>query len=243
MRHNDILRTLQNLTLRTPKQKEIAEALNVKISVIGNRSARNSNYSLEDLVKLSTYFGVDLIAESNYKVNSFVPTVGEKNETEAISVPITVEDIKTETQNKSITIQYWNDCDINSEKIINPCFSELLLDMQKVIHTYKKNPENLKFIAMPGDEMDGGVFPIKNNDLLVIDISINDTSSTGVYFCQNNSSIFVRRITELVGEGIYISVDNPLYSDILNGRMTYQELEDVGFKVIGKVIGNESIRL
>lgn len=254
IRHKDLDEILFNLIGQKIKQSEIAYALfltenstkkeKTLASVrIGKRSQRNSPYSLQELYKLNEYlqkkYGVNLLSQLNMEMD--LPIIENKSETEA--VPVTVEDIKTETQNKSITIQYWNDCDVNHEKIINPCFSELILDMQKVIHTYKKNPENLKFIAMPGDEMDGGIYPIKNNDLLVIDISINDTSSTGVYFCQNNSSIFVRRITELVGEGIYISVDNPLYSDILNGKMTYQELEDVGFKVIGKVIGNESIRL
>jgi predicted DNA-binding protein YlxM (UPF0122 family) len=159
---------------------------------------------------------------------------------EEIGMP---EKIAEETKEKALTIPYWDDCELNKEKIINPCFSELQVDLQKIIHVYKANYENLRVIAMPGDEMDGGATPLRNNDMLLIDISINDTSSTGVYFCRNNSSIFVRRIVELVGEGIYISVDNPIYADILNGKMSYKELEEVGFKVIGKVIGNESWRM
>lgn len=236
MRHIDILHALQNLTLRTPKQKEIAEALNVKISVIGNRSSRNSNYSLEDLVKLSQYFGVNLVEYSQYEVDIDI------NSTAVIcdrKESFTIEEIRESTKNKSITINYWNDL----ESIKNPLYSELLIDAQKINNHYHTNPENLCIVAMLGDEMDGGQFPIKNNDILVIDTSINDTSTTGIYFCSNHSSIFIRRIVELVGEGIYISVDNPLYQDILNRKMTYRELDEVGFKVIGKVIGNETIRL
>jgi phage repressor protein C with HTH and peptisase S24 domain len=94
---------------------------------------------------------------------------------------------------------------------------------------------------MTGDEMDGGTTPIKNNDLLIIDTNVNNTSSSGIYFYITNKSVFVRRIAEIEGTGLYFSVDNPIYTDVLNDTKSYKELEEVGFKVIGKVIGNESL--
>lgn len=222
-----------------PTTKQIAETIGVKVRALYTRSQRpEQKFSLEEMLKIEQAFGVKLV-NNPLIMDNIRLCVPEIESSSIISPQIIIE----ETKEKAITIPYWNDCEVNSEKIINPCFSELQLDLQKIIHTYKANYENLRTIAMPGDEMDGGAMPLRNNDMLVIDISINDTSSTGVYFCKNNSSIFVRRIVELVGEGIYISVDNPIYSDILNGKMTYKELEDVGFKIIGKVIGNESWKL
>ena len=216
-----------------PTHVEISSILGGKPTPnsLSNRLYNNGFLNIKEKAILDSHFYKKEIDENLMKI---IPQVNQE---------VSIETIGEETKEKAITIPYWSDCEVNSEKIINPCFSELQLDLQKIIHTYKANYENLRTIAMPGDEMDGGATPLRNNDMLVIDISINDTSSTGVYFCKNNSSIFVRRIVELVGEGIYISVDNPIYSDILNGKMTYKELEDVGFKIIGKVIGNESWKL
>lgn len=238
MRHNDLLSTLQNLILRTPKQKEIAEAIEVKLSVIGNRASRNSNYSLEELVKLSTFFGVDLVSVSNFNVEAFSPVASTQVKEDII------EQITETTKEKSCVIPYYDDSDFDKEKITNPHFTELLLDLQKVISVYGANPDDLRFISMIGDEMDGGIFPIKNNDLLVINTSITDLSTTGIYFCKTNYGLFVRRITQLISDGaIYCTVDNPMYTEILSKKFTIDRLEEMGFKVLGKVIGNESIRL
>lgn len=241
MRHNDILITLQRLTDKKPKQRELAEALEVGINVISNRAVRNTKYTLDELIKISSYFNVDLVNYSSF--GDIVPaeikieTKSEENNTPA-NCPL--EEIKEETKEKFVIIPYWEH-DKHKEKVVNPCFTELLLDVQKLINIYGRSADGLKIIAMTGDEMDGGATPIKNNDILIIDTKVNNTSSSGIYFYITNKSVFVRRIAEIEGKGLYFSVDNPLYTDVLNNTKTYAELEEVGFKVIGKVIGNESL--
>lgn len=245
MRHDELLNTLYNLTGRMFKQRELAEAINKRISVIGQRACRNSDYPLEDLIKISNYAGVDLINNSKISdIGKISLSLEEQNITdgtkETIDCPL--EEIKEETKEKYVVIHYWDGCVDCKEKIINPYFSELMLDMQKIINVYGANPENLAIISMLGDEMDGGTFPIKNNDILVIDTSINDLSSTGIYFCISDNGLFVRRLAQLIGDdSIYISVDNPLYADVLNKTLSNDQLNSMGFKVIGKVIGNESL--
>lgn len=242
MRHNDILITLQRLTDRKPKQRELAEALGVGINVISNRAVRNTKYSLDELIKISSYFNVDLVNYSSF--GDIVPAeikIETKAEENITSTDCPLEEIKEETKEKVVVIPYWDEVEKHQEKVKNPCFTELLLDVQKLINIYGRSADGLKIIAMTGDEMDGGVTPIKNNDILIVDTKVNNTSSSGIYFYITNKSVFVRRIAEIEGKGLYFSVDNPLYTDVLNDTKTYKELEEVGFKVIGKVIGNESL--
>lgn len=244
MRHNELISLLYELTGRNYKQRELAEAIGKRISVIGQRACRDSEYPLEDLIKISNYAGVDLINNSKISdIGKISLSLEEQNITdgtkETIDCPL--EEIKEETKEKFVVIPYWNEVEKHQEKVKNPCFTEFLLDVQKLINIYGRSADGLKIIAMTGDEMDGGATPIKNNDILIIDTKVNNTSSSGIYFYITNKSVFVRRIAEIEGKGLYFSVDNPLYTDVLNDTKTYKELEEVGFKVIGKVIGNESI--
>lgn len=241
MHHNDILLTLQRLTDKRPKQRELAEALGVGISIVGNRAVRNTKYSLDELIKISSYFNVDLVNYSSF--GDIVPAeikIETKTEENITSIDCPLEEIKEETKEKYVVIPYWDESEKHKEKVVNPCFTEFLLDVQKLINVYGRSADGLKIIAMTGDEMDGGTTPIKNNDILIIDTKVNNTSSSGIYFYITNKSVFVRRIAEIEGTGLYFSVDNPIYTDVLNDTKTYKELEEVGFKVIGKVIGNET---
>ena len=241
MRHREVLSTLQKLINRVPLQRELAEALEKRTSVIGQRACRNSDYSLEDVIRISNYFNVDLVGYTDISDMGSVSINIEEENITAVETDCPLENIKEETKEKYIVIPYWNDVEEMREKVKNPCFTELLLDVQKLINVYGRSADGLKIIAMTGDEMDGGSSPIKNNDILVIDTNVNNTSSSGIYFYITNKSVFVRRIAELEGTGLYFSVDNPLYTNVLNDTKSYKELEEVGFKVIGKVVGNESI--
>ena len=58
MKHSELLDTLQNLTNKKIKQKELAEALGVDIGVIGKRASRNSEYSLEEIISIYHFFNL-----------------------------------------------------------------------------------------------------------------------------------------------------------------------------------------
>jgi len=64
MRHNDILDTLQNLINQEVKQREIAEVLGFPTNTISNRAVRNSDYKLEEILKLNEHFGVNLLTKT-----------------------------------------------------------------------------------------------------------------------------------------------------------------------------------
>lgn len=61
MQYHEILDTLQNLTHYKPKQREIAEILNLRVNVIGQRSSRGSSFSVDEIKKIGDFYGVDLL--------------------------------------------------------------------------------------------------------------------------------------------------------------------------------------
>lgn len=143
------------------------------------------------------------------------------------------------------TINYWHDENCANEKIKDESVSSLLLDLELIVHKLQCKPENLRIIAMPGEEMDGGSYPLKNGDILLIDISQTDLSTSGVYFVttKNNSMVFVRRLLELMLGSLSSSVDNPVYADQVNKTLSPKQLEEMDFRVIGRVIKNMSLKI
>lgn len=230
MHHNDILITLQRLTDKKPKQRELADALGVGLSIIGNRAVRNTKYSLEELIKISSYFNVDLVNYSEY--SEIVPA--------EINIETKTEEKSTYNSNVFV-IPYWEGCCESAEKLKRDDFTDLKLDIE-LIKSWNAKPENLCIIAMPGDDMDGGDFPIKNKDLLIIDTSRNDPYESGIFFATShgNSRVYVRRIFEKNSKekSYYTSIDNPIYKSVIDKIWTEQQWKEADIKIIGRVITN-----
>lgn len=58
MRYSELLDALQNLIDFKPKQRELAQILDVKLGIIGNRAARNSYFSLEEIIKIEKAYSI-----------------------------------------------------------------------------------------------------------------------------------------------------------------------------------------
>ena len=142
-------------------------------------------------------------------------------------------------------IPYWHDVNCENDKIKDASVTSLLLDLELIVHKLGCEPENLRIIAMPGEEMNGGSYPLKNGDILLIDISQVDLSNSGVYFVttQNNKMVFVRRLLELMFGSISSSVDNPVYAPQVNKTLSPKQLQEIDFKVVGRVIKNMSLKI
>lgn len=65
MKASGLFEALQNLINYKPTQQQIADILGVKQSVIGNRVARNSNFSDEEIAKIEEYYNITLAPSSN----------------------------------------------------------------------------------------------------------------------------------------------------------------------------------
>ena len=85
--------------------------------------------------------------------------------------------------------------------------------------------------------MDGGTYPLKNGDILIIDKSQTDISISGVYFytTSNNEEVFVNNFRKQFDGTIVLGVTNPKYEDLL---VTAEQLEAAGVNIIGRIIKN-----
>ena len=167
-----------------------------------------------------------------------------------ISIPRTYSIIERATSDKDLSrrfvdIPYWHDEKCENQKIKDKSVTSIVLDLELITHKLNCKPENLRIIAMPGEEMDGGTYPLKNGDILLIDTSQKDYSNSGVYFVttQNNKMVFVRRLLELMYGSISSSVDNPIYAPQVNKTLSQKQLEEIDFKIIGRVIKNLSLKI
>lgn len=233
MRHNEVLLTLQRLTDKRPKQRELADALGVGISLISNRAVRNTLYSLEELIKISSYFNVDIINYSSF--GDIVPA--------EINIETKTKEKNTNYNGKVYAIPYWEGCCECSDKLKRDDFPDLKLGIE-LIKSWNIKPENLRIIAMPGEEMNGGEMPIANKDLLVIDINRNNPYESGIFFAtsHNCQRVYVRRLMETLNEKgesvIFSTVDNIIYKKSIERCWTKEMRTEADIKIIGRVITN-----
>lgn len=240
LRHKDIDETLTRLIGRKIKQSEIAEALfltpesdkkeKTLASVrIGKRAQRNSPYSAEELYKLANYcyekYGVDVSKE--------------------FDLQNTLEQASPTLQGRFYEIPYWDECPVFSEKLKDSQLSSLILDAEFIVNKLNCDPSALRIITMAGEDMDGGCYPLRNGDILLIDTSKTDLTETGVFFIstQNCSMVFVRRLLGTMAGDVYSTVDNPLYKEIVEKTWSAEEIKEIDLQIIGKVIKNMSFMI
>ena len=144
------------------------------------------------------------------------------------------------SDDKFINIPYWE----HLPEHLKSLEVDYIPVQRKVIEVgWKLNPEALRIVPMVGDKMTKYWYQIGEDDLLIIDTAQNEILGNGVYFAtsQNNTRFWVREMQNLINNDVQIK------GYALSGEtvktFTRQQLADVDFKVIGKVIKNVSFRL
>ncbi len=129
------------------------------------------------------------------------------------------------------------------ERVINPLSLDgIWLDKNLVRNIWCRNEADLRIISMPGSSMAGGITPIRANDTLVVDISVNELNFSGIfaYTTKKDSSFFVNSI-ELKADGSYkFSYFNPTFKDEIYHK---EDLNEMNFRLAGQVIKNLSLEL
>ena len=135
---------------------------------------------------------------------------------------------------------YKND---NLKHIIeNPLISEIYMDGEVVKNMWRVDPDNLRLIAMPGDKMEGQPshqLHIRNRDVLLMDISATDINFSGIYAYETlgGTKIQISNVSTMTDGNVRFYYTNKVYSDEIR---TQNRLNDLDFKVIGRIIKNLS---
>ena len=109
----------------------------------------------------------------------------------------------------------------------------LWLDRQLVNDKWGKKAKDLCFVSMPGNNMNGGDFPIQNGTQLILDTNLTDILRSGIFAYITNAGFFVNKI-KVRADGIVEFIHTNSIVD--NREYNQEELDNMGFKVIGRLI-------
>ncbi|MBO5928223.1 MAG: hypothetical protein J6Q32_05175 [Clostridia bacterium] len=219
MQYSTVISNLQNLT-NTPriKQTEIAQILGVTKQAITNRITKGIEFSNNELMLLSKHYKVDLVnLDTQNKIIADIIRNGD-----------------------IVKIPYWQGL---PDELKIPDFTCVTAERNVIKNHWGLNPENLCIVPMVGDAMTNYWYPIRSGDILIINTQIEDIRGNGVYFgtSQNNTRFWIREMQILMDMSIEFKSFSP--SGNVNKTYSAQQLEEVDFKLIGKVIKNVSFRL
>ena len=215
------LDSLQNLTNAKITQEEFGKALGTGRANISRRIKNNSLLTLAEIKKLENYFEVEYneihLLNNNELTKYHAAVTGDK-----------------------IEIPYWDQL---PEELKNPKIISCWFDNEIIENSWGMNAKNLCIIPMVGDKMTNYWYPIRSGDILIVDTSQNQIMGNGVYFAtsQNNTRFWVREMQVLINQDIEIKGYSPSGSTIKS--FCREQLENVDFRLIGKVIKNVSFRL
>ena len=148
--------------------------------------------------------------------------------------------LKPNPSNEIIKIPYWSEL---PEELKNPDFSCVPAERKVIENHWYLEPENLCIVPMVGNKMQNYWYPMADGDILIVNTKQNYIMGNGVYFAtsRNNTRFWVREMQVLVNDDIEFKGFAP--SGETTKTLSKQELADVGFKIIGKVIKNVSFKL
>lgn len=155
-RHSSIMKVLDRLNIH-PKQRELAEIINVNVNTISVRASRNSEYSLSEIKLIEQYYQIDLMVEmlkSNLLLNS--PTADLSNSMVCENIKniinklnLTIFDLSIKTGYSKITIENY----ISGQSIIPLNFAISLFKEYNINLNWLVTGEGNMFNAPEFDEV------------------------------------------------------------------------------------------
>ena len=215
MKYNDVVERLQNLTMSKINTTEIADILEVPVRTLYTRSYRNSEVSPGEMKKLEEHYNINLF---NITTQNIIPTItGDR-----------------------IEISYWSEL---PEELKNPKIVSVWFDREIIENAWGMSAEHLCIVPMVGDKMARYWYPIRPNDILIVDTSQSHIMGNGVYFAtsRDNTRFWIREMQVLFNNDIEFKGFSP--SGDTTKVINSEQLKDAGFRIIGKVIKNVSFRL
>lgn len=251
MRHSELLDLLQFLIKVTPKQKDIAEALGIKLGAIGTRASRNSFYNIGEILKIGEYFDIPqdkmlekMFCDTAQKAGILLDKAKENIDNEKVIDFLEkkkyidklakeyVENPKNSSLKTSISATYFSEAEAScgNGKYELSGVKELISIPKCFIRAYS-SAKTYSVINASGESM----FPtIQNRDLLIVehtnDMNINDND---IYVFCYEDQVYVKRLVKNIDE-LIIKSDNqdPSYSTKI---LKKEDMNKV--YIIGRIVG------
>lgn len=222
MHYNELVAILHSLTKREPTAGELRIAAGIKSSAMTNRKNRNGNFSLEELIKIAQYYNVEVSKLAKDKIKIDIPNVN------------------TFSQAQKFEIKY---CEELPDEYKTPSVTSKWEDIEIIENLWGRKKEDLRIIPMLGSSLEGYWYPIKNRDLLLIDTSITDLTKSGIFLfsTRNNTNLFIRELILQLDGSVLLRAYEP--NGNREAKYTAEQLEELDFRVIGRVFKNINFTL
>lgn len=247
MDFSNLLDALQNLTKTRIRKKEIAALFGWETPNYIRREKEKRALAMYELELVANYYKINVNDLINYTDNNVEVEMPEKEEPIYTDNPeCTCRHCETCTKcilcgknRDKVEIHYWEGC---TDTWKHSKLTLLNFDREMVEDIWGREPENLRIVAMTGDKMDGGSYPFKNRDILLIDMSANSVEKTGAFLftTRGGEGIYICNLDQKLNGDVVFSHNNPLFEET---RYTKEQLRELDFKVIGRVFKNESYNL
>lgn len=142
---------------------------------------------------------------------------------------------------EKVEIKYYQNPNLITD-IRTPLVTSIWFDRELVENVWKKDPKNLRIITMLGDKMDNGDYPLKNDDILVIDLGETDVTKSGIYAftTHNENYIFINGVNRKYDGSYRFFFYNKLYPE---KTFTPEETQKIDLKIVGRVVKNLSLTI
>jgi phage repressor protein C with HTH and peptisase S24 domain len=195
-------------------QTDFAEKLGISQSAIANMESGKRDVSKPVLLKIKEIFNINLLEHSEESKLTHYPTN---------IVPIPFYSAKAAAGSGETLPEY-------PEKDV------LYFDNRWLKNVLGVNPTNLSIIQAQGDSMDGGISPIKDGDLLMVDSSIK-SGNNNVFVFNSIDGLRVKRLCWDFEGNVDIISNNPKYEV---EHLTADNFNSSYGEIIGKVVWNGS---
>lgn len=173
MHYDEILDTLQNLINYRPKQREIGAILDLRVSVIGQRASRKSNFSVNDIKKIGDYYGVDLLHNKLLQ---------------SVSTSIEPENCVNVLYRPDVYLSAGYGIEVYDEHAERICLDKRLFITDRGI---KINPNNCEVVTVSGNSM---APEYKHGDRVILDKSITTFIDGHIFAFRYGGECFMKEI-------------------------------------------------
>ncbi len=110
---------------------------------------------------------------------------------------------------------------------------------KEIVDAWRRIPDHQRIVKMRGDKMNAGDYPLRDGDILVIDISERNVANSGMYLYTTDLStgreVFISNVNVRPDGTCRLSYLNEKYKDII---YTPEELKAMNFTVWGRIVKN-----
>lgn len=145
------------------------------------------------------------------------------------------------TVNDKVEIPYYVN-DKLTTNLKNPAITSLWFDRELVENIWHTNPESLRIIVMPGDKMNAGAYPLRKNDVLIMDMSDKDVTNSGIFAftTHGDSYMYVNGVNRKYDNTYRFYFYNQNYPEKV---LTEAEVIKADIKIVGRIIKNLTLTI